>query len=255
MEYKKNRLQVILQALNTLEKLKLPDIPIPPFLAEAKSTEMIKKKKGDLSERIQRLRIRVEKILDNPSGNDKVYRTLQHLFKSKGPFHLSKSSPQIEKIYTLAEKRFLRGFPPRKANDTSCGDAINWEWIVRCAKDSGRDTIIVTRDSDYGVVHHGKVFLNDWLKREFRERVGRKQQIEITDRLTQSFKRLLVPVTPEEAEAEETLLETPDLGKKARSALAKYSEGGIAPGSLLDLILALQVYGKSSSENDADSDQ
>src|SRR5580765_7471463 len=44
--------------------------------------------------------------------------------------------------------------PPRKPNDTSMGDAINWEWIVECAKTLNGSVIIVSRDRDYGVTYN-----------------------------------------------------------------------------------------------------
>ena len=46
----------------------------------------------------------------------------------------------------------------RKKNDTSIGDAINWEWIVHCAENSNAAIHIVSRDSDYGVVFDDVAF-------------------------------------------------------------------------------------------------
>ena len=53
------------------------------------------------------------------------------------------------------------GYPLRKQNDISMGDAVNWEWIIECANSGGKDIIIVTRDSDCGCNHDRKFHLND----------------------------------------------------------------------------------------------
>src|SRR5258708_39772823 len=69
---------------------------------------------------------------------------------------------------------------------TSLGDSINWEWIVHCAINSEdyHNVLIVSRDSDFGVTYDGKATLNDWLYREFKERVSRKRKVELTQKLT-----------------------------------------------------------------------
>ena len=69
---------------------------------------------------------------------------------------LSKEKEQ-KKVFRLAWRRFLLGYPPRKADDTSIGDAVNWEWVVDCAKRANADVVIVSRDSDYGVRLEGDV--------------------------------------------------------------------------------------------------
>jgi hypothetical protein len=86
---------------------------------------------------------------------------VQRLLKHKGPYNLSRDKEVRFEIRELAQKRFTLGYPPRKQGDQSIGDAINWEWIVRCAEESGSGVVIVTRDSDYGLPIGGKPALND----------------------------------------------------------------------------------------------
>lgn len=93
-------------------------------------------------------------------------------------------------IRNLARKRFILGYPPRKKEDNSIGDALNWEWVVKCAQDSGKNIIIVTRDSDYGATLQNESFLNDWLRQEFKERVSHKRKIILTERLSTAFKAI-----------------------------------------------------------------
>ena len=101
----------------------------------------------------------------------------------------------------------MLGYPPRKKNDSSIGDAINWEWLIQCAKDSGKDIILVTRDSDYGEIYNNESFLNDWLLQEFKERVSMKRKIFITTRLAEAFKKVSLVVTEEMEKEEERIIQ------------------------------------------------
>lgn len=65
--------------------------------------------------------------------------------------------------------------------------------------------ILVTRDTDYGISYDGKFFLNDWLRLEFKERISQKRKIVLSDRLTEAFKLVAIPVSIE-AEKEERKL-------------------------------------------------
>ena len=98
------------------------------------------------------------------------------------------------------------GYPPRKQADTSIGDAVNWEWIVKCSIDSGKHIVIVTRDTDYGAIYDGKSYLNDWLRHEFSERVSQKRKIILTDKLSHGLKVVHAAVTKEMEQEEERLI-------------------------------------------------
>jgi PIN domain len=110
------------------------------------------------------------------------------------------------RIRHLARKRFVLGYPPRKDQDTSIGDAINWEWTIECAKKSQRSVIIVSRDSDYGLTFEDESYLNEWLRHEFSERVGGKHQVSLTQSLSTALKQIKVRVTKAEEESEEKLI-------------------------------------------------
>jgi hypothetical protein len=66
-------------------------------------------------------------------------------------------------IVRKAFRRFLYGCPPRKKNDTSNGDAINWEWIIECVSACQSEIHIVSRDNDYGITLERKTYVNDHL--------------------------------------------------------------------------------------------
>jgi len=209
MEYKKNRQNVILDSLNKIKPLDSGSLNVPAFLKESKTHKSTMKLHKSLVHQSNKLKERTAKLLEYPSRNDPVYRVLQRLFKTKGPCHLTRSSKNKDTIRKEARQRFILGYPPRKPDDFSMIDALNWEWIIYCALESANDIVIVSRDSDYGRVYQNKPIINDWLLQEFKERVSHKRSIILTNSLTKAFKLADVTVTKEEEQSERRLLLEP----------------------------------------------
>jgi PIN domain len=208
MEFKKNRQKVILESL---KKFKTPDwnnLSAPALLEESQAIQQIEKKKKEIGTQQKKINEKIEKILNNPSQNDKVFTTLNRLFRYKSKTNLDRENKIRFKIRNLAKKRFVLGYPPRKNDDISIGDAVNWEWVIYCAQNSSKDIIIVTRDSDFGAIIKSKSYLNDWLRIEFKERVSRKRNIFLTDKLASAFKAIKLPVSKAMVEEEARILET-----------------------------------------------
>jgi hypothetical protein len=204
MEFKKNRQKVI---LDVHRSIKTPDYgPLPPVLVQTKASKSFERHKKGVRTQTDRLKRRLQSVMKDPSRYDPVFRTVQRLVGSRGEYNLSRDKDIRRDIRELAKKRFVLGYPPRKPGDTCIGDAINWEWVIHCAIESGAGIVIVTRDSDYGSVVDGQLVLNDWLQQEFKERVGRRRKIQLTDRLSVGFKAAAIEVTRKEEEAESALL-------------------------------------------------
>lgn len=207
MEYHKNRQVVILS--EALTKIKKPDkIPNLAFIETSQHLGSIKRHQKETETQVKKLLKKIERVLNNPSRNDQVYISAKKLFRANTPYNLRRQNNERYKIRRLARKRFMLGYPPRKSGDNSIGDAINWEWIIECSNNDSekRDIIIVSRDSDYGIIYNEKSILNDWLRQEFKERVSRRRKIILTDKLTHAFKMSNVSVTSEEEKQEEELL-------------------------------------------------
>lgn len=205
MEFKKNRQTAIIEGM---KELRAPNkISVPGVLRQDKSSKALEKDVGKIKDRIVKLKSRLEKVLENPSVYDKVYQVLQRLFAKRKNIDLYRKSKRRYDIRELAHKRYLLGYPPRKKNDTSIGDAINWEWIVHVAQEQNSDIWIVSRDGDYGVTQNGKGFINDWLRQEFKERVHKKRNVILCPLLSQALKEFEVPVTNEEVQEEEKIAE------------------------------------------------
>ncbi len=205
MEFKKNRQAVIVESLKNLKARE--KVPHAAFLAESKSAEVLNRRLEEANKRIARFRARLGKVLANPTGSDPVYKVVQRLFTHPGPFNLLRESPERRAVKRRAFRRFILGYPPRKKEDTSMGDALNWEWIVDVAKTSGQNILLVSRDSDYGVELDGKTYVNDWLLQEFRDRVSKKRQCRIFNRLAPAYKVAGISVTRDAERQEEEELE------------------------------------------------
>jgi predicted nucleic acid-binding protein len=199
MEFLKNRQTTLLKSIKEVRA----DIvgSVPAVITDYQTKEALKRLRDDGRKRVATLNSKVGKVLSNPNANDRVYQALQDIFSSEDSHVLTRDMPVRQQIKKRAMRRFFLGYPPRKPEDTSCGDALNWEWIVECSKKLSGRIYIVTRDGDYGCEHDGKYFLNDQLKREFRDRVGNKS-IVFTKRLSEALRALEVHVTKKEEEAE-----------------------------------------------------
>lgn len=206
MEFKKNRQTVILEAIGEINKFSNPGLSVPTLLFDAKPVEMIKKAQKQISSQQAKIKQRIERLLSNPTTYDKVFQTLNRVFNTTSPYFLDRKNEKRFAIRKLALKRFGLGYPPRKKADNSIGDAINWEWIVDCAKRTDKHIIIVTRDGDYGSIHGTTSYLNDWLQMEFRERINKKRKLILTDKLSHAFKLVKIPVSDEMIEEENKVI-------------------------------------------------
>jgi len=205
MEFKKNRQAAILDGMT---ELKSPSrIRVPGVLQNDKSATAIERDQKKINDRIKKLRSRLDNVLENPVRYDKVYQVLQRVFSKKQDVDLYINRKNRYQVLDLAKERFRLGYPPRKKNDTSMGDAINWEWLIYIAKDKRSDIWIVSRDSDFGVTQGNKSFLNDWLKEEFRERISKQRKIVLCPKLSIALREFEIPVTQEEEKEEERIIE------------------------------------------------
>jgi hypothetical protein len=206
MEFKKNRQRVIVESHALFKMPSFEGLQLPAFLSESKQSKALLRNQKQLKGYATTLKGRMTRILKNPTTHDPVFKTAQRLFRTDSAYNLSRDKRVRLSIRIMAKKRFILGYPPRKSDDTSIGDPINWEWIVHCASASGCNIVIVTRDSDYGVSFDQQSILNDWLATEFRDRVSKKRKLLLTDRLSTALKLASIPVTKQEVATEAALI-------------------------------------------------
>lgn len=190
MEFLKNRQQVLTSTVNALKQ---PDgISFPPFLSDYQPAKTVIASLKSAGTNFKKVRRKIDNMISNPASHDSVYKGLLKIFSHVGDYTLTRDDDVKHEIRSLAQKRFTLGYPPRKSSDNSIGDAINWEWIVHCAVKSAdkRNIMIVSRDNDYGMSVGQDRYLNDWLVKEFKERVSTKRQIELSPKLTVALKRM-----------------------------------------------------------------
>lgn len=205
MEYKRNRQAAILEGM---QELKPPShISRPGLFSDAKAVKAIQANLKAAGERLKTLKIKLRNALENPAQYDPVYQACQRIFHSNGPLVLARDDKFRNVIRRRAFKRFLHGCPPRKRNDTSIGDAFNWEWMIECALRNNGELVIVSRDADYGTVFEDKPYINDHLKQEFSERVSSKRKLLLYSKLSEALKHFQIPVTKAEEEEEEHIIQ------------------------------------------------
>ncbi len=245
MEFRKNRQKVILETIAEVKKITTGSLNVPTILSDAKPVEMIKNAQKTITSQQKKITERIDKLLSSPITQDRVFQTLQRIFKTESQFNLSRENDQRYRIRRLALRRFYLGYPPRKKEDTSIGDAINWEWIIDCAARTGKDIIVVTRDSDFGASYDNTFFLNDWLQIEFKERISQKRKIILTDKLNQAFKLLQIPISEDMVEAENTVVSL----RQNKSGLSLEEEQRIIKRIQSQLFQMSELYEKVKNEN------
>lgn len=207
MEYKKSRQIVILESLGKFGNPDWGKLTTPALVSESQAADMIKKSQKEITKQQKIISEKIQNVLEKPGSHDEVYKVLQRIFKHESLYNLNRESKLRFGIRRLARKRFCLGYPPKKKGDNSTGDAVNWEWIVQCAINSGKDIVIVSRDGDYGVSYRDKWYLNDWLFQEFKQRVSQKRKILLTGKLSEALKIIHATVTAEMEAAEEGMID------------------------------------------------
>lgn len=204
MEFKKHRQSAILDGFKAL---KSPDsVARPGLFSDAKTAKALQTDIKNAEERVNMLKERLRRALSDPTKCDPVYRVCQRCFHKTDSLVLTRDSEDKHAVRRRAYRRFLNGCPPRKANDTSIGDAVNWEWIVLCATRCTDEIHIVSRDSDFGAVFENRAYLNDHLLQEFKDRVSRKRKIVLHAKLSDALKDFKIEVTPAEEKEEEEII-------------------------------------------------
>jgi predicted nucleic acid-binding protein len=237
MEFLKNRQKVIAK---TITELKPPSRDgVPSIFSESKPATALKASKEASVERFKKLKEYALKYIENPAAYDKVFKTFSRIYVKNSPLNLSRTKKVRFEIRNFARKRFTLGYPPRKNSDTSIGDSVNWEWIIKCAQSEAGNphVMIVSRDGDFGVTIERRVFLNDWLYREFKDRVGIKRKIVLTDSLTVALKKMGEIVSAEDEAEEKAILKNNRINpaKKSDAVLLKELLKLLSPTSEIEM--------------------
>jgi hypothetical protein len=180
-------------------------ISFPSFALKIKGVKKTNRVNKEFKNRVKKFKKYFVKVMLKPKRYDKVYKACQEIFEFKSNLNLKRPDKKRYEIRRLAKKRFMLGYPPRKNNDITIGDAINWEWIIACCNKEEKDVVIVSRDSDYGITYNRRSSLNDWLKEEFKSRISPRRGVILTNKLSEGLKKLSVSISKRDEEAESNL--------------------------------------------------
>lgn len=237
MEYKRNRQAAILEGM---QELKPPShISRPGIFSDAKAVKAMQTNLKAATDRVKTLKAKLKNALGDPARHDPVYKVCQRMFHADSPLILTRSDKFRHIIRRRALRRFLHGCPPRKRNDTSVGDAFNWEWMIECALRNNAELVIVSRDSDYGTLFEDKAYINDHLRQEFSERVSKKRKLLLYTKLSDALKHFQIPVTKVEEEEEEQII--------MAAPKPELKPEGLTFGELLEIIRAKGVEIKGAN--------
>lgn len=208
MEFKKSRHAAMTEGIGELKSFQ--GVSRPGLFSDAKAVQAIQSSQKKVDARVKKLKARYLKALSAPAEHDPVYKICQRIFHKADPLVLTRDMPQRRLIRRRALRRFLLGYPPRKKNDTSMGDAFNWEWMLECANSQNAELVIVSRDADYGAIVENKGYPNDHLLQEFRERVSRRRKLFLHSKLSEALQHFKISVTESEKQAEDAIAKPPE---------------------------------------------
>lgn len=92
---------------------------------------------------------------------------------------LGQRIPYSDEIFARAEIRHIKGNPPKKNNDGSYGDAINWESLLKYADSD--DLVLISKDGDFSEEYTDVTKIRRFLMEEWETITGKK--IELHDSL------------------------------------------------------------------------
>ncbi len=210
MEFKKNRQAVILSTVKEFDRVDGYKNILPPIVNKNGLNDSLKELQKEIKLKLDQLKKELKEIYQSPLASDNVYKTFDELCNKPSDYRLTDDHKEFKNVLDSAQWRYSLGYPPRKFDDISFGDALNWEWIIHCAKKSNKDIIIVSRDNDFGYPFDKKDVensLNDWLLTDFNKRVGTTKKIILTQRLTYALKSIEISVSKEAYEFESKIID------------------------------------------------
>lgn len=198
IEFKKNRQTVIEEYIKHLP-IKIKDVAqAPVLLSNTPQARSIRRSAEALQSQLVILEKKLKDILSQPENHDEAYKKIMPLFNIESLFNYRKTNIEIsDKIFSAAIKRFHRGMPPRKKDDLSIGDALNWEWCLYCCSLAKKfNLIILSRDGDFAENpkdHHSPI--NHFLEEEFKARIGNEFSVKLERSLKNALKEINIKLT------------------------------------------------------------
>ena len=202
IEFNNNRKQVIEEYIKHIP-VKIENIALAPvLLSNTEEAIKIKTEVENLTEDFKELKKTLRSILNSPDEKDKAYQKIIPFFNIDTDLNYKNAEAKLQdEIFLKAIKRFHRGMPPRKKDDLSIGDALNWEWCLHCCSEKDKaNLIILSRDEDFA--ESPKRPDNPILKvleDEFKSQVGDGFDVKLERSLTKALSDIQISLTAEQA--------------------------------------------------------
>ena len=202
IEFNNNRKQVIEEYIKHIP-VKIENIALAPvLLSNTEEAIKIKTEVENLTKDFKELKKTLRSILDSPDEKDKAYQKIIPFFNIDTDLNYKNAEAKLQdEIFLKAIKRFHRGMPPRKKDDLSIGDALNWEWCLHCCSEKDKaNLIILSRDEDFA--ESPKRPDNPILKvleDEFKSQVGDGFDVKLERSLTKALSDIQISLTAEQA--------------------------------------------------------
>lgn len=204
IEFNNNRKRVIDEYIKHIPT-KIDNIALAPvLLSNTVEAQKIKIEVENLKKDFKALKKTLRSILDSPDEKDKAYQKIIPFFNIDTDLNYKNAEAKLQdEIFLKAIKRFHRGMPPRKKDDLSIGDALNWEWCLHCCSEKDKaNLIILSRDEDFAESPKDtKSPILKMLEEEFKSHVGDDFNVKLERSLTKALKDIQISLT--EAQANE----------------------------------------------------
>lgn len=198
---------------DSVKKLELHSIAVPDHLLST------------VDDRVVHIREQLQKIREKVNETKEEFKKLTHDLLEQ----VSQSKDEVSKVLAglfsqavapnegelqRARARKERGNPPGKKSDP-LGDELSWEQILSQCQDKPR-LWIITKDSDYGTEHEGKIFLNAALYQELARLYQSEPAVFCFDNIADGLKHF-ADTTGAKAEKLPTPEETEQIKKEQES--------------------------------------
>lgn len=169
-EYRRNKGKMVEEFRKALIKQSelVAHLPIPE-VREWEEAEALKKAIADAKSAYKKLIEKFDKVTEKEQSSSELI--IEDILKLS--LKISEDKDLLERAYF----RFLKGNPPRK-NDSSLGDAIIWESLLKHVIDD--DLSIITRDSDYIEEQKGEKNLKLFLRKEWNTKTSKSIKLFIS---------------------------------------------------------------------------
>lgn len=195
-EFSQNRSKELKHCIDHLP-IKIKDlVRLPTILDRTEIAGDLRRKAEVLDTLLKNAKKQLQDILEKPTQHDNAYNKIMPMFQLDTAFNSIFSSEEInDAVFLAAIKRFYKNLPPRKKDDFSIGDAINWEWCIHCCTQGDKhNLIIVSRDGDFAEPGSQSLNINHILENEFKNRVGSEYSVILKKNLADALREIPIDI-------------------------------------------------------------